>query len=77
MTVIYTVDRLEGDHAVLEDENGEMTQRLLAELPIPVREGDKLEETEKGILLREDLRQAALERNRALLERLRNRRKRE
>lgn len=71
MTMIYTVDRLEGDFAVLEDENGRMSQRLLGEIPIPVREGDKLEETEGGIVLREDLKQAALERNRALLERLR------
>ncbi|MBQ9165608.1 MAG: DUF3006 domain-containing protein [Oscillospiraceae bacterium] len=69
--MIYTVDRLEGDYAVLEDETGGMSQRLLTEIPIPVREGDKLEETEHGIILREDLKQAALERNRALLERLR------
>ncbi len=69
--MIYTVDRIEGEWAILEDERGEMSQRLCSDFSIPVHEGDKLEETEQGVILRDDLKQSALARNRALFERLR------
>lgn len=71
--MIYTVERIEGEFALLEDENGLMIHRLLFDLAIPVKEGDKLEETDRGLILREDLKASALARNRALFERLRKR----
>ena len=73
--MIYTVERIEGQFILLEDENGLMSERLLADFPIPVEEGDKLEETERGIIVREDLKQSALVRNRALFERLRKKKR--
>lgn len=68
--MIYTVDRLEGAWAVLEEEGGGMVDLPLVDLPLGLREGDKLERTETGWTLRPDLRERRLARNRALLDRL-------
>lgn len=74
--MIYTVDRLEGAWAVLEGESGEMTDLPRAELPPDLREGDKLEQTETGWTLRQDLREQQLAKNRALLDKLKQKRRR-
>lgn len=71
--MIYTVDRIEGDQAVLEDENRQVSDLPLAELPAGLREGDLLEQTPEGWLLRPELRAQRLARNRALLEKLKRR----
>ncbi|MGM9594383.1 MAG: DUF3006 domain-containing protein [Candidatus Onthomonas sp.] len=71
--MIYTVDRIEGDRAVLEDENRQMSDLSLAELPAGLREGDLLERTSAGWTLRPELREQRLARNRALLEKLKRR----
>ena len=71
--MIYTVDRIEGDRAVLEDENRQMSDLPLAELPAGLRVGDLLEQTPEGWLLRPELRAQRLARNRALVERLKRR----
>lgn len=68
--MIYTVDRIEGDWAVLEDENRQMSDVSLAELPAGLREGDLLEQGPEGWALRPELREQRLARNRALLEKL-------
>ncbi len=68
--MIDTVDRIEGGLAVLEDEHGGVTNVRAADLPEGTAEGDKLERTQMGWQLRPDLRAAALEKNRHLLERL-------
>lgn len=73
--MIYTVDRMEGEFAVLEAEDGGMCQRPLEDFPFPVHEGDKIEVTAEGMLLRDDLKQSAMARNRALFERLRSKKK--
>lgn len=75
--MIYTVDRLEEGWAVLEDSIGELTILPLTRLPQGTREGDKLEETEEGLLPRPELKQAALSRNRLLLEKLKNKKRRQ
>lgn len=71
--MIYTVDRIEGDWAVLEDENRQMSDVSLAELPAGLREGDLLDRTPEGWALRPELRESRLARNRALLEKLKRR----
>ncbi|MGM9537499.1 MAG: DUF3006 domain-containing protein [Candidatus Onthomonas sp.] len=71
--MIYTVDRIEGDWAVLEDEQRQMSDLPLTELPAGLREGDLLERTPEGWSLRPELRAQRLARNRALLERLKRR----
>ena len=71
--MIYTVDRIEGDRAVLEDENRQVSDLPLAELPAGLREGDLLEQTPEGWLLRPELRAQRLAHNRALLEKLKRR----
>lgn len=73
--MIYTVDRLEGGWAVLEDEGRQMSDVPLSRLPAGLREGDLLERTGLGWTLRPDLRESRLARNRALLDRLKNKRK--
>lgn len=66
--MIYIVDRMEGDWAVLEDENRQMSDLPLADLPAGIREGDLLEQGPQGWTLRPELRAQRLARNRALLE---------
>jgi hypothetical protein len=69
--MIYTVDRIEGGYAVLIDGEGVSADVLLKNLPA-VREGDVLEKTEDGYILREDLtaqrRARAVKRTRAMFE---------
>lgn len=50
----YSVDRIEGGYAVLNGSDGGSTDVPLTELPA-VREGDVLEKTDGGFVLREDL----------------------
>lgn len=45
----YTIDRIEGTLAVLEDEDGEFRNVPVAALPEDAREGDVLTWTEPGI----------------------------
>ncbi len=45
--MFYTVDRTEGDTAVLIDEEGRSFDVKMTDLP-PVREGDILEKTSEG-----------------------------
>ena len=71
--MIYTIDRIEGGFAVLEDENGAVRDLPLTSLPEGAGEGDKLEQTEAGWQLHPDVKAAALAQNQALLERLKNR----
>lgn len=66
--MIYTVDRIEGDWTVLEDENRQMSDLPLTDLPAGLREGDLLERGPEGWTLRPELRAQRLARNRALLE---------
>lgn len=73
--MIYTVDRMEGPWAVLEEEGGRMVDLPRTQLPPGLREGDKLERREGGWTLRPDLRAQQLAKNRALLEKLRHKRK--
>lgn len=44
---MYSIDRIEGGYAVLE-QDGVLTDVLLSALPEGVREGDLLEQTESG-----------------------------
>jgi hypothetical protein len=51
----YIIDRFEGQFAVCEDENQEMVNILTAKLPIGVKEGDILEESDGSYsILREE-----------------------
>ena len=68
--MIYTVDRLEEQFAVLEDENGGIRKTPLVNVPEGIREGDKLEWSEGSWRLREDLKDSAVKRNAGLLEKL-------
>jgi len=72
--MIYTVDRLEGNLALLESETGAMVSVPLVRLPQPLSEGEKLEEIDWGYRRRPQLRQAAQEENRRRLNRLLERR---
>ena len=69
--MIYTIDRFEGDFAVLEHDGG-FTDFLRDKLPPEAHEGDLLEWHDDGWhILREDTdsrRQALAERRRRLLE---------
>lgn len=73
--MIYTVDRMEGDWAVLEDEGRKMSDVPLAQLPAGLREGDLLEHNGEGWTLRPDLRENRLARNRALLDKLKRKKR--
>ena len=67
---MYSIDRIEGTYAVLEQEGRTLTVRL-SEFPEGVREGDMLELTADGWLLRRDAadeRRKSLARRRRLLE---------
>ena len=45
----YTIDRIEGLLAVLEDEDGESRHVPVSALPETAREGDLVTETEPGV----------------------------
>lgn len=75
--MIYTVDRLEGAYALLEDEEGSMVRRLRSDLSPDVAEGDKLELTEEGFCLRPEQRRVAQAESRHRLEALLERKRRE
>lgn len=53
--MIYTVDRIEGEYAVLTDENGGSVDVSIVTLGRAPREGDVLEKSEGGFVFREDL----------------------
>lgn len=53
--MIYSVDRIEGEYAVLTDENGGSEDVKVGELERCPREGDVLEKREGGFVFREDL----------------------
>ena len=72
--MMYTVDRIEGGFAVLEDEQGGMTNVRMADLPEGTSEGDKLERTQTDWRLRPDLKAAAMEKNRQMLKWLQQKR---
>ncbi len=46
--MMFSIDRIEGETAVLEDENGEFSTVALTELPPAVREGSVLR-SENGL----------------------------
>lgn len=69
----YTIDRFEGDFALLEGENGGMCQIPRSELPPEVREGDKLDVSEKGCTILAEATQAARAEAEERLQRLLNR----
>lgn len=53
--MIYTVDRIEGEYAVLTDENGGSEDVKIGELERLPHEGDVLEKSGGGFVFREDL----------------------
>lgn len=50
----YTVDRFEGEYAILEDEYGRLYDVLREELPTDLREGDILQENEGKYMINEE-----------------------
>lgn len=68
----YTIDRIEGMIAVLEDEEGETRQVPVSQLPDAAREGTLVTETEPGTFaVDEEATQARRKRIRALEDLLR------
>ena len=44
MAMKYTIDRINGNMAVCEDENGDLVKLMASELPSGVKEGDILKQ---------------------------------
>ncbi|MCD7771488.1 MAG: DUF3006 domain-containing protein [Oscillospiraceae bacterium] len=55
MGEIYIIDRFEDAFAVLEDESGSHIDVPRDQIPRNVHEGDVLEQSETGFIIREDL----------------------
>ncbi len=55
MGKIYTIDRFEDAFAVLEDESGGHIDVPKDQIPGNAHEGDILEQSETGFIIREDL----------------------
>lgn len=73
--MIVTIDRMEGELAVLELADGTTQTTPVTALPAGAREGSKLEVTEGGYLLRDDLKEDAKSRILAKMARLKNKAK--
>jgi hypothetical protein len=70
--MIVTVDRIEGEQAILEYPDDTVRPCPLSQLPEGTREGQKLEQTETGWQRRTDLEEEAKARIAAKLEKLKH-----
>ncbi|MBQ3969438.1 MAG: DUF3006 domain-containing protein [Clostridia bacterium] len=66
----FTVDRIEGDKAVLECENGDFVTLELGSLPKTIREGDVIRFNANSCFLDADETERRSEKIRALMERV-------
>ncbi|MCD7784045.1 MAG: DUF3006 domain-containing protein [Oscillospiraceae bacterium] len=55
MGKLYTIDRFEGEFAVLEEDGDGHIDVPKGQLPEGTHEGDVLEQSETGFIIREDL----------------------
>lgn len=72
MAMKYTIDRISGNMAVCEDENGDLVKLISSELPSEVKEGDILKK-QNGVWYKDetessDRRQAMKEKLNRLIE---------
>lgn len=67
MAMKYTIDRISGNMAVCEDENGDLVKLLASELPSGVKEGDILKKQD-GVWCKDETESS--ERRQAMKEKL-------
>lgn len=67
MAMKYTIDRISGNMAVCEDENGDLVKLMATELPCGVKEGDILKKQD-GVWYKDETESS--ERRQAMKEKL-------
>lgn len=67
MAMKYTIDRINGNMAVCEDENGDLVKLMVSELPSGVKEGDILKQQD-GVWYKDETESS--ERRQAMKEKL-------
>ena len=67
MAMKYTIDRISGNMAVCEDENGDLVKLMASELPSGVKEGDILKKQD-GVWYKDEA--ESIERRQAMKEKL-------